>query len=124
MELIEDKVYWSIKHSLETECYIIGAYPPRTPWKGKLYDNGRGRWQLHSFREDTGEIDHDSNAYAGVEEKDLFETYEAAKQAYLVKAKRYLDTVLNFAKEYEEFLDKFSAEASEENLYFINEPNL
>ena len=119
---VEGKIYWTITHVAETQNYICGAYPPRTPWNGKLFSGSReGSWMLYSFNRDTGEIDHDPNAYAYLTNKDLFETFEEAKEAFLVKAREYLETISKFQKEYEEFLQKYMQNP---NNMFIEPPQL
>jgi hypothetical protein len=92
----QDKQFWSIAHSVESDNYDTGGEPrkPRKPWIGKVSVRNRPGGvvlQLHAFNGVTGMIDEDTNAYAIVEESELYETEEAAQEAYAAELGRYVN---------------------------------
>ena len=78
---------------------------------------------LYGFDPDTLELDYDSNAMAVVSEKDLFETFEEAKETFLKESRRYLEALESYQQDYKQFVEKYRNEATETNRWFI-EPQL
>jgi hypothetical protein len=125
-ELNDGKTFWTIKHVCETEDYIIGSAPPSQPWQGRLEMPDWVKTDhmiLYGFHPDTLELDYDSNAMAVVSEKDLFNTFEEAKEAFLKESQRYLEILESYQQDYKQFVEKYRNEATEENRWFI-EPQL
>ena len=126
-ELNDGKTFWTIKHVCETEDYIFGSTPPSQPWRGRLEMPPdwmkTDHMMLYGFDPDTLELDYDSNAMAVVSEKDLFETFEEAKETFLKESRRYLEALESHQQDYKQFVEKYRNEATETNRWFI-EPQL
>ncbi len=122
-ELNDGKTFWTIKHVCETLDCTFGLIPPAQPWRGRLElppDWAKTKYMtIYGFNPDNLELDYDTNAMAVVAEKDLFETFEEAKQAFLKESEAYLKALESFKEDYKQFVEKYQNEATEQNRWFL-----
>ncbi len=85
-------IYWCIKPSIESESYDNPSV--RRPWRGVLTSANR-----LSYISRDGVVDSDSYVTAIVDDKDLFETEEAATGAFISARKWEIHRLLNLIAE-------------------------
>ena len=93
-QCIAGGIFWAISPTIESENY--GDNKTCCPWCGKLFVCKRAGgvvYELSQIKVD-GDADRDANATAIVFPDSLFETYEEAKDAFVIAKLNYYENLL------------------------------